>query len=82
MPEEKELLDEMIKRGATPLEIAAAFPDRSWDAISRRLKLLGSTYHDFPRPYKGTLTYEDYLKTLPDDLTGDRALFGIYNRRR
>ena len=53
LPAEDELLGEMIKRGATSLEIAAASPDRTWDAIGRRLKRFGTTYFDFPRPYNG-----------------------------
>lgn len=82
LPEEKELLAEMVKRGATPLEIAAAFPDRTWDAIGRRLMNFGATYLEFPRPYKGHLTYEQYREGLPPDRDGDRGHFETYTRRR
>ncbi len=81
LPEEKELLAEMVKRGATPLEIAAAFPDRTWDAIGRRLMNLGATYLKFPRPYKGHLTYDQYRESL-SDRDGDRGVFETCNRRQ
>ncbi len=62
----------MVKRDATPLEIAAVFPDRSWDVIARRLASLGATYLDFPHPYKRHLTYCQYRESLPPE--GDREV--------
>ena len=83
MPEEKELLAEMAKRGATPLEIAAAFPNRTWDAISRQLKSLGPTYLDFPpRPYEGHLTYCQHLENLPRLQDGEARIYETCNRRQ
>jgi hypothetical protein len=79
IPEEKELLADMVKRGATPLEVAAALPERTWDAIGRRLKALGANYLDFPRPYKGHLTYCQYLESLPPEGDGEVGFFETCN---
>jgi hypothetical protein len=56
-------LDEMLTAGATQLEIAAALPYRSWQAIRRRIILLRGP--GFEIPESGHLedgeTYEAYL---------------------
>lgn len=56
-------LDEMLTAGATQLEIAAALPYRSWQAIRRRIILLRGP--GFVIPESGHLedgeTYEAYL---------------------
>lgn len=56
-------LDELLTAGATQLEIAAALPYRSWQAIRRRIILLRGQH--FAIPQTGQLedgeTYEMYL---------------------
>ncbi|MBK9745994.1 MAG: recombinase family protein [Chloroflexi bacterium] len=56
-------LDELLTAGATQLEIAAALPYRSWQAIRRRIILLRGQH--FAVPQTGQLedgeTYEMYL---------------------
>lgn len=71
----------MIKRGATSLEIAAAFPARTWDAIGQWLQGLGATSLDFPRPYRGHLTYQQYLEMNQPETDGDQGRFETCNRK-
>lgn len=60
-------LDEMLTAGATQLEIAAALPYRSWQAIRRRIILLRGPGYVIPE--SGHLedgeTYEAYLSREP-----------------
>lgn len=60
-------LDELLTAGATQLEIAAALPYRSWQAIRRRIILLRGP--GFLIPESGRLedgeTYEAYLSRDP-----------------
>ena len=82
LPEEKELLAEMVKCGATPLEIPVVLPDRTWDTIGRRLMNLGATCLEFPRPYKGHLTYDQYCEGISPNRDGEVGLFETCNRKQ
>jgi len=57
-------LFDLVDEGASQLEIAAAFPDRTWDAI--RMKVWGvrgkGSLQVSPLPMKDAETYRDYLK--------------------
>lgn len=65
--EEMQKLDELLKAEATQLEIAAALPHRSWQAIRRRIIVLRGPGVEIPET--GQLedgeTFEDYLLRNP-----------------
>jgi hypothetical protein len=60
---EVEQLIDLVETQATQLEIAAAFPDRTWDQLRRRYcqeRGIGSLRIE-PKPIKDTETYKMYL---------------------
>jgi hypothetical protein len=67
IPEEIALLEKLLDKGATQLEIAAALPHRSWDKIRKRIRMLRGTGIDIPE--SGYLdaqdTYQSYLARNP-----------------
>ena len=62
--EEVSLLIDLINNGATQIEIASTFRDRTWDGIRRKAtKVMGKVLQGIdPKPIKDTETYEDYLE--------------------
>jgi hypothetical protein len=60
-------LDELLTAGATQLEIAAALPCRSWQAIRRRIILLRGPGYEVPESglLEDGATYELYLSREP-----------------
>lgn len=62
LPEERELLSQLIQQGASQIEIASRFPTRSWQAIVLSARVATGKYlRAKPRQIKLHETYEDYL---------------------
>jgi DNA invertase Pin-like site-specific DNA recombinase len=81
--DELELLAQVIERGATQLEIAAALPHRSWEAI--RKKIVQVHGKGITVPEAGVLapadTYQDYLEANPET-AGAMAFVVLKNSAR
>ena len=79
MSEVQELLD-LLDNDASQVEIAAAFPDRTWEAIRHRIWEVrggGAVDHIDPKPIHDRETYTDYVERISGDTvrkagSGDR----------
>lgn len=61
-------LDELLTSGATQLEIAAALPDRTWEAIRKKIVKLRGPGFDVPETgqLENGETIADYLERNPE----------------
>jgi len=65
LPEERDRLVQLIRQGATQIEIAKEFPTRSWQAIVASARVATGKYlRARPRHIKTQETYEDYLARI------------------
>lgn len=66
LPNEIDLLVEMVKSGASRIEIAKAFPDRTWRVLYSKYK--GITKKSLPREEHNTIgkyeTYNEYVERM------------------
>jgi hypothetical protein len=82
MPQEVDILTELIHRGAGQVEIAAALPNRNWHAIRiKAYEIIGKrNFHTPPKPIRDEEMYGDYLVRLERD--GEKANRTYGNRWR
>jgi len=64
LKEETDKLAELVERGAPQLEIAATFPNRTWELIRNKIYAITGefSYKVFPKPIKDKESYEAFFR--------------------
>jgi hypothetical protein len=78
LPSDVRRIAAFLERGATQLEIMAAFPERTWAAIwTMASRKLGQVPRVAPKPARNGETYLDYHRRVADGGGTDRAVGGL-----